>query len=128
MNGLLRHDERAGWVHHYFRIAAVLFAVAAVVHLYQLLSGPGDRLFHAAFVGIDVVVAGLLLLLPGWLPHLFLLLAIEQVLHHGWQFAEAWKAGTFDVVSAAIIVFMPVTAVLLYIHRHRRLSGEAGKS
>jgi hypothetical protein len=49
-------------------------------------------------------------------------LAIRNNLH-GSQFLQAAMAGMFDPVSAFIVGFMPLTALLLYADRKRQSDG-----
>jgi hypothetical protein len=122
-NTRLSGRHRSSWLTHYFYVAAILFAAAGLFHFYDLLFGAGATAFHALFAGIDLIAAMLLVQRPLWLAHLFVLLALEQMLAHGSQFLQAAMAGMFDPVSAFIVGFMPLTALLLYADRKRQSDG-----
>lgn len=97
----------------YFQFAALVFAIGAIVHGVSLLRAD-HALFHAAFVVVDIVTSWLLLRRPPWLRYAFLLLAAEQVVAHGIQFLAAARDGRLDFVSLFIIVFVQLTAALLF--------------
>lgn len=111
------------WRRAYFAIAALFFAVAAAAHLYWLVTTADARWFHALFVGLDAILAVLMIRRPFWLVYLFPLFAAEQLYAHGGLLVQSVKAGRFDAVSCFIVIFMPLTAVLLFVARGRPASG-----
>ncbi len=120
-------DGDPAWRKAYFWIVAVFFAVAGVSHLYWFVTASGLRWFHALFVGLDGVLAVLMIRRPFWLAYLFPLFAAEQLYAHGGLLVQSVKAGHFDAVSFFIVIFMPLTAVLLLVDRGRPAPG-AGSS
>lgn len=112
-------DGDPAWQRAYFRMAALVFAVAAAAHLYWLVTTADVRWFHALFVGLDAILAVLMIRRPFWLAYLFPLFAAEQLYAHGGLLAQSVETGRFDTVSFLIVIFMPLTAVLLFVARRR---------
>jgi hypothetical protein len=122
-------DAAAGdptWRKAYFTMAALVFAVAAAAHLYWLVTTADARWFHALFVGLDAILAALMIRRPFWLAYLFPLFAAEQLYAHGGLLAQSVKTGRFDTVSCFIVIFMPLTAVLLFVARGRQSGVRSG--
>lgn len=116
-------DGNPAWRTAYFRMAAAVFAVAGASHLSWLIAASGPRWFHALFVVLDGLLAVLMIRRPFWLAYLFPLFAAEQLYAHGGLLAQSAKAGHFDAISGFIVIFMPATAVMLFVARGRPASG-----
>ena len=103
--------------HTLFVIAAILFAGAALFHLYGLVTSLSDMklaAFHGAFVVIDPATAFFLVRRPGWFPYAFAVLTVQQIYSHGMDALNAWRnSGNIDIVSLFIVVFMPALLALL---------------
>ncbi len=98
---------------------ALLFVVAAVVHLAHILSPvAGDAsgpVRHAVFVAINLVVAAGLWRRPQALLIVFGALVVQQVLSHGAAAYAAWaEHHEVDLASLGIVVMLPLTWAVLW--------------
>lgn len=110
----------SGALSGYFRVAAVLFAIAGAVHFYQFVTAPAFSAFHATFALLDPAVAWLMIRRPLWFVYVFPAFVAQQIYAHGSLLAQSIRDGGFDAVSALIVLFMLLTAVLLFADRARR--------
>lgn len=108
------------WRAHYFRVAALLFVIAGAAHFYLFITSPAFSIFHATFALLDLLVAWLMISRPLWLAYAFPFFAAQQIYAHGALLVQSIRDGGFDPVSGFIVVFMPLTAVLLLVDRARR--------
>ena len=103
-----------------FKIASAVFVVAALFHFSHWVSPiVGDTaspMRHLVFVAIDLSVAAALYFRPWFLKYVVAVLTFQQVYSHGAQAWHAWVSqGEVDVVSIAVVLLMPILALLLFV-------------
>lgn len=116
-----------------FRIISVLFVGAAVYHavaFFQPAIGDGGAHWrHAAFCGIDLLCAPLLIRRPKWFVVAFAVLTIQAMASHG---AHAWllwqTQRRLDWLSAAVLIVVPCTLTLLLVDLLNGRSGSRPQS
>lgn len=92
-----------------FRIAALLFTVAAVYHLavyfHPEFGEHHSPLRHVAFCFIDLAFAALLLARPRWLWYPYAALTVETFVSHGGRAWAMWRTpGRLDWFSILVIL------------------------
>ena len=104
-------------------VSAALLLLAAGFHVLQAARGVGSVPRHLAFVGIDVVLAALLVARPRWAFYPALLLSIQQVYSHGLDLSQSFLGtAPLDKASLAVCLFFPTLMTLLYMERQEEAS------
>ena len=104
----------------FLRVAAILFVVAALFHLFRVFvpqaGDPSGTLRHAVFAGINLACVYGLWRRPPLFKYPFALLVVQQVWSHGGAAWAAWaERSEVDVVSLVIVVLMPAALVALWL-------------
>jgi H+/Cl- antiporter ClcA len=115
--------RRHPWAERGLVVAGAIAALVAVFHAVAIVrpevSEPSPAWRHALFVVVNLVAGALFVARVRWLPVPFALLAAQQVWSHGSSFLEARAAGHTDLQSVAVLVTLPVLAVLVALGRRR---------
>ncbi len=126
----MRLGELFPW-RQFCRLSAVAFVGAAGFHILQLIwlgELAKGSLYHAAFVAIDLSLAIFILRRPNWFPYFFAIVLIQQVWSPGQRAIEMWALGSFDYLSALVLVMMPVWFLALILDPDRKVSAVTGSS
>ena len=100
-----------------FRLAAFVLLCAAVYHIVASIHP------HVVWVGIDVVLAGLLLWRPRWLIWLWIVLVVEQLHGHGGKAWRLWmQSGLISWIDVAALVVELLILMLLFVDWRERRS------
>jgi hypothetical protein len=112
-----------------FALAIAAFLAGAAWHVAAILSpalaptSPAWR--HGLFVAVNLALAAGFARRPRWLVFPFAALVLQQVVSHGGDLVEAWRAeGRVDWPSAIVLVAMPALLALLVIDRRERAREE----
>ncbi len=101
-------------------VSSGLLAAAAVNHAVLAARGQGDVARHWAFVGINLVAAGIVARAPRWSVYPIALLAVQQAWSHGRDLAHSLEGpGPIDWASLGVLVFFPVLVTTLAVERRR---------
>jgi hypothetical protein len=81
------------------------------------VSEPSPAWRHAVFVLVNLFFAWAFLTRARWLPWPFGVLFVQQVWSHGSGFLAARAVGHLDLQSVAVLVTLPLLAVLVVFGR-----------
>jgi len=111
------------WAERGLVVAGVGAVLVALFHAAAIftpaLSEPSPGWRHALFVGINLFFAFAFLTRARWLPVPFAVLSVQQLWSHGRSFLAAGAAGHLDAQSLAVLVTLPVLAVVVGMGRKR---------
>ncbi len=104
-----------------FRLLAAAFMCAGAYHLLAMANGaPEERVRHATFALIDVLVGVLMVRRPPGFAIAFALLCGQQLASHGAALAQSLREGHVDVISIVVVVTMPAALALLLIDARKK--------
>jgi hypothetical protein len=108
---------RLRWMHRARLTCAVLLALAALSHALQAALGARDIHRHELFVGINGVLALLIVTRPRWSLWPLAVLTVQQIQSHGTALVRSIQnpSAAFDWTSLAVLAFFPMLIALLAI-------------
>ena len=101
-------------------VFAGLLAITAMNHARLAASAAGNVGRHEVFVGLNLLLAGLLVARPRWALLPAALLSVQQLYSHGSDLvASVREPGPLDWASVGVLVFFPALLTLLVFERRR---------
>lgn len=101
-------------------VFAGLLAITALNHARLAAGGAGNVARHELFVGLNLVLAALLVARPRWALVPAALLSAQQLYSHGSDLiASMREPGPLDWASVGVLVFFPALLTLLVVERRR---------
>jgi hypothetical protein len=99
-------------------VCAIAMAVTACFHVVQAIQGNPSVVRHWVFVGINLVLAALLVWKHRWAFVPTLVLTVQQLWSHGQLLSDSFLGtSSLDWVSLAVCLFFPTLATILFIER-----------
>jgi hypothetical protein len=104
-------------------VFAVMLAIAAANHALLASRGQGVVWRHELFVGVNLVLALLLVVRPRWALAPIAILSIQQIPSHGTDFVKSLSEPVTDWPSLGVVFFFPAVITLLVVERRRDRPG-----